>query len=238
MAKIGLDWGHHFDTPGKRTPPLPNTNRVIREWEFNYPTVWKLKRELERLGHEIVLMADAASDTPLAVRVKRANDAKVDLVISIHYNALNGEWGSHGGIETWYNVGSLKGKELADKVQVALINKTKLRNRGIKAGTFYIIKNTKAPAILIEAGFMDNLTEASLMLDVNYQSDVSTAITEAIQGYLGIKTIDTVPTYPNVSEWACSSWEWAVENGITDGTDPKGLVTKEQVIKLIYEARK
>jgi len=43
--KIAVDNGHGLNTPGKRTPPMPD-GRVIREWEFNYPTAQKLGKVL------------------------------------------------------------------------------------------------------------------------------------------------------------------------------------------------
>lgn len=38
------------------------------------------------------------------------------------------------------------------------------------------------------------------------------------------------------SPWAKESWQWAIKNGITDGTNPKGLATREQVVTMIYRA--
>ena len=35
------------------------------------------------------------------------------------------------------------------------------------------------------------------------------------------------------SEWAKEAWEWGKEKGITDGTNPKGVCTREQVIAMI-----
>lgn len=40
------------------------------------------------------------------------------------------------------------------------------------------------------------------------------------------------------SNWAKEAWEWGVENGITDGTNPKGNITREQVMAMIYRAKK
>jgi N-acetylmuramoyl-L-alanine amidase len=38
------------------------------------------------------------------------------------------------------------------------------------------------------------------------------------------------------SDWAKEDWAWAKENGITDGSNPKGTVTREQCIALIRRA--
>lgn len=38
------------------------------------------------------------------------------------------------------------------------------------------------------------------------------------------------------SNWAKEDWEWGIKNKITDGTNPKGLCTREQVIAMIRRA--
>ncbi|NLZ53249.1 MAG: N-acetylmuramoyl-L-alanine amidase [Thermoanaerobacteraceae bacterium] len=188
MAKVAIDNGHGLNTAGKRTPPLSD-GRVIREWEFNYPTAKKLKQVLERCGLETIMVSDTQEDTPLAIRTSRANNANADIFVSIHYNAFKGEWGTHGGVETHYYPSSTKGKKLAELVQAELAKATGLRNRGIWASNFYVLRKTKMPAILCECGFMDNLEEAKLMLDENYQWTVAEAIGRGICAYLGVKYV-------------------------------------------------
>ena len=40
------------------------------------------------------------------------------------------------------------------------------------------------------------------------------------------------------SSWAKDAWEWAIKEGITDGTNPKGAVTREQVVTMLYRYHK
>ena len=40
------------------------------------------------------------------------------------------------------------------------------------------------------------------------------------------------------SSWAKEPWEWGKKNGVTDGTNPQGPVTREQAITMIYRALK
>lgn len=186
--KVAIDNGHGYNTAGKRTPKMPD-GRVIREWEFNHPTAKKLEAELKRCGLQTVMVSDTKDDTPLATRVDKANKANADVFVSIHYNAYKGVWGSHGGIETFHYPGSTKGKKLAELVQKELVKATGLRNRGVKTGNFYVLRKTKMPAILCECGFMDNLEEAKLMLDENYQQKVAEAIAKGICSYFGVKYV-------------------------------------------------
>lgn len=41
-----------------------------------------------------------------------------------------------------------------------------------------------------------------------------------------------------VSDWATDAWKWAVEKGITNGTNPKGYATREEVVTMIYRLSK
>jgi len=40
------------------------------------------------------------------------------------------------------------------------------------------------------------------------------------------------------SAWAKEAWEWAKKEGIIDGTDPKGMVTREQLATMLYRYHK
>ncbi|HSH25252.1 MAG TPA: N-acetylmuramoyl-L-alanine amidase [Massilibacterium sp.] len=39
------------------------------------------------------------------------------------------------------------------------------------------------------------------------------------------------------SNWAKEAWEWGKKNGITDGTNPQGMATREEVITMIKRAK-
>lgn len=37
-----------------------------------------------------------------------------------------------------------------------------------------------------------------------------------------------------ISPWAADAWNWAMEKGITDGTNPKDYMTREQCVTMLY----
>lgn len=234
MKTIAIDNGHGINTPGKRTPIMLN-GKVIKEWEFNYPTAKKLGELLKYNGFNIIYVSDTEVDTPLSIRAKKANDSKADLFVSIHYNALNSTWGTHGGVETYHYPNSAKGKQLAELVQDELIKETGLRNRGVKSANFQVLRETNMVSVLAECGFMDNLDEAKLMLDKNYQMKCARAIAKGICRYFGVEykeeTKETKETY---SQWAKEAMEWAVKNNLTDGANPKEPISLERLITILY----
>lgn len=235
MKLIEIDNGHGLYTLGKRTPKFPD-GKVIKEWEFNYPTAKKLGELLKYNGFNIIYVSDTEEDTPLSVRTKKANDAKADLFVSIHFNAYQGIWGSHGGIETYHYPNSLKGKELADLIQEELIKETGLRNRGVKSANFQVLRETNMVSILAECGFMDNLDEAKLMIDENYQMKCARAIAKGICKYFGVEyKEETKEVY---SPWAVDAMGWAIKLGLTDGSNPKEPITLERFITILHRYNK
>lgn len=195
MAKylIALDDGHGMQTAGKRTPPIPElNNRVIHENEFNRAVVNYLSEELKRCGIKTILVAPTDSDTSLSARTNLANSKKVDLYISVHYNAFDGSFGGKdpSGLSVHYYPRSTKSRKLAECVHNYLKQGAKQIDRGIVESNFYVLRKTKMPAILTENGFMDNKREAMLMIDEDFRKEVAREHAKGICEYLGVKYIN------------------------------------------------
>lgn len=182
MEIIGIDNGHGYDTAGKRTP-----DETMREWEFNYATAKYLKEELENNGFKTLMLSDTKVDTKLADRVKKANDAKCALVVSIHANAYQNKWGTHGGIETFAYKRGVLGDKIANAVQAKLASNTGLRNRGVKYDNLYMTREPKMPSILVECGFMDNREEANLLKSDSYRRLCAKSIAQGLCNYYNIQ---------------------------------------------------
>lgn len=94
--------------------------------------------------------------------VKEENKSGATLFISVHCNSFKDV--SANGVETLYYSTSKKGKQIAGIMQNEIVKATCLRNRGIKTNDgLYVLKHTKAPAILIECAFISNPTEEALL---------------------------------------------------------------------------
>lgn len=109
--------------------------------------------KLRALGHTAYDDTDETGSTQSANLnniVAKCNSHYVDLVVSIHLNAYNG---TANGVEVLY----YDQQALAAKVSAQLSKDIGWSNRGAKQRTdLYVLNSTKAPAILIEAGFIDN----------------------------------------------------------------------------------
>lgn len=147
--KIGIDAGHGINTAGKRCAKQFDAKET-REWVLNNRVATKVCEILNRNDIEIMRLDDTTGkiDIDLNTRVKYANNAKVDLVVSIHHNAGGGT-----GIETYvYNEACKNGEtgRMATIINNKAVEATGMKNRGVKTGNFAIIRDTKMPACLIE----------------------------------------------------------------------------------------
>ena len=53
-----------------------------------------------------------------------------------------------------------------------------------------------------------------------------------------LKGADKMTDKNTPSSWAKEAWEWAKKEGITDGTNPQGNVTREQVVTMLHRYHK
>lgn len=197
---IALDNGHGLNTPGKRTPTMPGYKSPVtgesfmHEWEFNRRVVELLKVELIRCGFRVVEVSPTSADTPLADRTAAAKNAHADAFISIHANALDGDYDGNGvdgkdprGIETltW---GSGESLRLGTLLQKSLVKATGLSDRGMKDGSWLgVLKgvNGAMPGALVEGGFMDNIVEAKLLVTEEYRKKCAAALAKGVCEYFG-----------------------------------------------------
>lgn len=205
MKLLIIDGGHGQETSGKRTPALPGS-KVIRENTFNDAVVAKLQAMAIATGEfKVVIVSGETTDTPLATRTARANAALTDwikagnskddvILISIHYNGLNGLFdGKKGGVEVLTYEASGDSLKLGQALYTEILKGTPQIGRGIKARPdLHMLRESKMLAALIEYGFMDQAIEAELMDDDWFQTECAT---ETLNGLLNFFGISIVPEW-------------------------------------------
>lgn len=150
--KIAVSVGHTLTGADYGAVGYLNESKCTREiGEF-------VKSGLESQGHEVVYCRiDNAStvNQSLSYRVSKANSANVDLFVEIHLNSGGGK-----GTET-YIVGTGGTAEKYAKTIVNSIAGIGYVNRGVKVANFYVLRNTIAPAVLVECCFVDSSEDAN-----------------------------------------------------------------------------
>ena len=201
--KICIDAGHGLYTAGKRCMAALDPNQT-REWFLNDRIADMLEKALADYDCEVLRVDDTtgAKDITLQERVKKANNWKADMYISIHHNAgLNGRKG--GGTVVYYYSNKSERRKQAQALYDAIVAKTGLvgnrYDKVIKNG-FYVIKNTNMPAFLIENGFMDSPTDVPIILSVEHAQNTSEAILSFLVDKLSLTKKKLVTGANNASE--------------------------------------
>lgn len=181
MDKIILfDNGHGQETPGKRSP-LWKDGRQLFEWEFNHDMVRRIILKCDHTWIRAVKLVPETFDVSLEERCKRAN-LWYDrcngncVVVSIHANAGGGT-----GFEVYTSTGQTKADPIATKLIEQLqkdfpeikIRKDVADGDPDKEAGFYILKHTKAPAILAENLFMDNEADCQLLMAEDFRDKLA-----------------------------------------------------------------
>lgn len=175
QPKILIDPGHG----GKDSGAVKNG---LKEKELNMEVCSFLVPKLRELGYDVVTTRDDDSYPTLDERANLANQVDADLFISIHHNSA-----SRTGVKgmEFYYYSSEDSKKFARLSEKHLLSATGASNRGVKNAKFVVIRKTHMPAVLLELGFMTNLSEAQQLADPNYQKTMSDALVNAINEYFG-----------------------------------------------------
>ena len=78
---------------------------------------------------------------------------------------------------------------LAENIQKEISNVSVLNNKRVaKANAdYYLLRNVSVPMVIVECGFLSNVTEAALLRNDEYQRNMAWAIHLGIMEYLNEK---------------------------------------------------
>ena len=180
---VVVDSGHGGGDPGKI-----GVNDAL-EKDINLAIGKKLKEALEKENIQVVLtretdemLAGSKSDD-MKERVKIMNDAKPVLVVSVHQNSYVTE--QESGAQVFYYSGSEKGKALALDLQENLKKlDAKNRREAKENDTYYLLRHTEIPTVIVECGFLSNWEEAKKLTTEEYQQELAQAICDGILQYI------------------------------------------------------
>jgi len=175
--------------PGHGGKDVGTSFKDIYEKDINLSISLFLKEELEKFGANIIMtrLGDYDLSTPNASRrkksdfdnrIKIANENKIDLFISVHQNYYKDS--KYKGTQIFY-----KGnKELADYLQNNINKKRKTKTI---SKTLYMYNKIQSDVLLIECGFLSNLSDRSKLNDKNYQKEYTYNLSKYIVEYFSKK---------------------------------------------------
>lgn len=182
-ALIILDAGHGGQDSGK----IGINDQ--EEKDINLKIALKIKKLLEEQGISVMMTRSAderLSETQtedLKARTEIMNRSNAALAVSIHQNSFRDS--SVSGAQVFYYPDSDEGRKAADAIQEELNDMQPDNRKEVKANdTYYILKNTEIPVVIVECGFLSNYTEAEKLADDSYQSVVAGTVVRGILQYI------------------------------------------------------
>ena len=184
---------------------VPGANGYFSETTENKNVKNAVISKLQSLGYTVYDCTDDSGKTQnenLKNIVSKCNDHTVDLDISIHFNASNGQ--GHGVEVLQY---SDKTQAIAQNICNA-IAELGFKNRGVKDRTdLYVLKKTKAPAILIECCFCDSEIDVGLY-------NCETMASAIVKGLMGEVVKETVQPQPTSTPKPIDNWIRRLQEGL------------------------
>lgn len=186
---IVLDAGHGGADPGKI-----GINGSL-EKEINLAIAQRVKQYLEAADIKVIMtretdegLYDASAGNKKVQDMKRRieimEDSGAVATISIHQNSYTEEYVN--GAQVFYHEDSTEGAKLADILQESLRMRLNPENhRQTKSNdSYYLLKKTGMPTVIVECGFLSNSKEAALLTTEEYQDKVAWAIHMGILQYI------------------------------------------------------
>jgi len=202
---IVIDPGHGGDDPGAQ-------NSGLKEKDVNLDISLRLRKALESKGCKVILTREVDKDfflpgfvkgrmakrAELNQRINLGSENNADLFISVHANSFPQR--NSYGMETYYHLNSSPGKALAELIQEQLTLIQPDNKRKAKAGDYYLINQSKMPAVIVEVGFISNPRERKLLMLDNYRDLVAVAIGTGIEHYFMTYPMGVRESSPTVAQ--------------------------------------
>lgn len=186
---IVVDAGHGGDDPGKI-----GINGSL-EKDINLTVAHKLRELLESQGYEVV-MTRSTDEGPYSSGTKNMKvedmQNRCDIItktmpvftVSIHQNSYPEEYVK--GAQVFYYGQSKEGGALANQIQNSLVTRLDPENRRVEKAneSYYLLKKTPTPTVIVECGFLSNSEEAELLNTEEYQDKIAWAVMMGVIQYL------------------------------------------------------
>lgn len=126
--------------------------------------------------YEVILTRDSDSAPTLAERTDLINKLNPEMVISLHVNSSPQKERSDNGFEVYVQNSDVS-KELAGKIY------KKFNARKIEERNLHMLRETKAPTVLVELGFINNSDNRNYITSEKGQKEIAQKFVEIINEY-------------------------------------------------------
>lgn len=199
-AKVFSGVGHGGSDPGASGNGLTEKNMtlIMAQACHDVLVAHDVENPMSRYGDEEDTVQEEA---------REANASGASIAIDWHVNAGGGD-----GFEAYCSIYGPEGRSLAESIESEVIAFGQ-NSRGVKTKTgtdgrdyFHFIRETVMPAIIIEAGFIDNANDISILDTIEEQKAYGVAVAKGILKYLGIEYKEEKPS---IGYWNNNGVGWS-----------------------------
>lgn len=167
---IVLDPGHGGEDQGASS----NTENKSLEKVSTLKTAKELKPLLEKEGAKVKMTRTKDEYVSLGDR-----NLKGDVFISLHNDALDSD-NANGATVFWLKKDQAA---LAETLNQSIQKKALFSNRGARQQNIQVLRQTNAPAVLLELGYISNPTDEKLINNKLHRQIIEQAIVDGLRNY-------------------------------------------------------
>lgn len=153
----------------------------LREKDVNLDIITKLRGMLEAQGAQVYLTRDRDTAMTLSDRAALSNEKRSDFFLSVGQNSFPNSTAS--GTEIYYYRGDRQGEKLSRLIIEDLSKTLGLKNRGVRTAEFYLLREVKASAVIVQLLYISNPQDEKLLCDQSFREAAAAVIFRAIVTY-------------------------------------------------------
>ena len=178
-----LDFGH-----GGKDPGAIGSNNT-KESDIVLKIGMIIKNNLEKSLEKVITTREYDKYYSLDYRTSKANKENCDYFVSLHMNSSTNK--DAKGVEVWVYDKNSKMYNLSKNLCSNLSKTINTPNRGVKfSKDFYVLKQTKMPALLIEIDFISNSTVETSLNSEKYIKDIANTISSTLLSFVNKSIVD------------------------------------------------
>lgn len=178
-----LDFGH-----GGKDPGAIGSNNT-KESDIVLKIGMIIKNNLEKSLEKVITTREYDKYYSLDYRTSKANKENCDYFVSLHMNSSTNK--DAKGVEVWVYDKNSKMYNLSKNLCSNLSKTINTPNRGVKfSKDFYVLKQTKMPALLIEIDFISNSTVETSLNSEKYIKDIANTISSTLLAFVNKSIVD------------------------------------------------
>lgn len=179
-SRILVDPAHGVDEPGLMAPD------GTYEHEVTWAIASLVEGRLSARGAHVVLSRGPQTCPSNSERAALANEEGVEAILSIHINGLDspdacGAAAYYFGSDAYV---SERGRLFAQLAVDQICSATGTPNCRTHASASTLLRESRAPAVIVEPGFLTHPEEGKQLLDPAYQRRIAGALSDAVSHFL------------------------------------------------------